>query len=382
MSHIRSASESVQLAKSQPITSSTFTDLIDLREHTARLETLLAADLSVTQLMQNGFSRSSAIILHRRASNPWHDWVPSEHQDAILSALEYLSYKSTRRLEIYNDAAEQAPTCSPTQIKKYTQKLVREENERLSGNPTLPYSLRAFSISNPDATGCCRITGTLPPAYAAALKAELDLAFNQQPSEGDDLRTVAQRSADAFFDVIKKASATTHATSGRCSLVISMAAHDAMDPHARFGTNVGIDLSLLDLEFLNSDDVTDYIVVHNRRGTPIALHTASRSANFYQRIALFAAELVCQHPGCCAPASRCDAHHVRAWSHGGKTVIENLTLLCRRHHRMVDDNWLRDHIQKFNGQSHWVSPQRDTVTRNNSPAAKQAGGRRVTEPVS
>jgi hypothetical protein len=28
-------------------------------------------------------------------------------------------------------------------------------------------------------------------------------------------------------------------------------------------------------------------------------------------------------------------HHIRHWAHGGPTVLSNLVLLCRRHHRAV-----------------------------------------------
>jgi hypothetical protein len=31
----------------------------------------------------------------------------------------------------------------------------------------------------------------------------------------------------------------------------------------------------------------------------------------------------------------CDAHHLRSWLQGGPTELENLTLLCARHHRLV-----------------------------------------------
>jgi hypothetical protein len=45
----------------------------------------------------------------------------------------------------------------------------------------------------------------------------------------------------------------------------------------------------------------------------------------------------CQWPGCERPASKCDGHHVVHWIHGGPTDLDNLTLLCRRHHRMVHE---------------------------------------------
>jgi hypothetical protein len=43
----------------------------------------------------------------------------------------------------------------------------------------------------------------------------------------------------------------------------------------------------------------------------------------------------CRFPGCDRPPSWCDAHHVRHWADGGPTSLDNLLLLCRRHHRLV-----------------------------------------------
>lgn len=40
----------------------------------------------------------------------------------------------------------------------------------------------------------------------------------------------------------------------------------------------------------------------------------------------------CQHPGCRMPAKWCDVHHIVHWIDGGATDLENLVLLCRRHH--------------------------------------------------
>ena len=40
-------------------------------------------------------------------------------------------------------------------------------------------------------------------------------------------------------------------------------------------------------------------------------------------------------PGCTAPATWCDAHHLRHWVDGGPTDLTNGTLLCERHHTIV-----------------------------------------------
>ncbi|MEO7745197.1 MAG: HNH endonuclease signature motif containing protein [Actinomycetota bacterium] len=43
----------------------------------------------------------------------------------------------------------------------------------------------------------------------------------------------------------------------------------------------------------------------------------------------------CAFPGCDAPTSRCDAHHITHWADGGPTALANLVLLCRYHHQRV-----------------------------------------------
>ena len=40
-------------------------------------------------------------------------------------------------------------------------------------------------------------------------------------------------------------------------------------------------------------------------------------------------------PGC--TARRCDAHHLVHWADGGPTSVDNLVLLCRRHHTLVHE---------------------------------------------
>ena len=53
------------------------------------------------------------------------------------------------------------------------------------------------------------------------------------------------------------------------------------------------------------------------------------------RRALVARDTRCRFPGC--TSRRCDAHHVQHWSDGGATRLDNLLLLCRRHHRAVHE---------------------------------------------
>ena len=53
------------------------------------------------------------------------------------------------------------------------------------------------------------------------------------------------------------------------------------------------------------------------------------------RRALAARDTRCRFPGC--TARRCDAHHIAHWADGGSTSLDNLMLLCRRHHTLVHE---------------------------------------------
>jgi hypothetical protein len=43
----------------------------------------------------------------------------------------------------------------------------------------------------------------------------------------------------------------------------------------------------------------------------------------------------CRFPGCDRPPTWCEGHHVQWVSHNGQTKLDNLVLLCRRHHRLL-----------------------------------------------
>jgi hypothetical protein len=70
-------------------------------------------------------------------------------------------------------------------------------------------------------------------------------------------------------------------------------------------------------------------------GRPIAVGTAQDAITSRMRTVLIARDGGCRFPGCRAPVSWCDAHHIRARVHEGPTVIDNLILLCRRCHRRI-----------------------------------------------
>ena len=62
----------------------------------------------------------------------------------------------------------------------------------------------------------------------------------------------------------------------------------------------------------------------------------SRTIPTSLRRALRARDQGCRFPGC-DNRRFVDAHHVHHWAKGGETTLDNLVLLCRRHHRAVHE---------------------------------------------
>ncbi len=64
----------------------------------------------------------------------------------------------------------------------------------------------------------------------------------------------------------------------------------------------------------------------------------------------------CAYPQCDRPLEWCDAHHIKHWAHGGATRLDNLVMLCRRHHTEVHLTGAR--IERKDGILHVNVPQR------------------------
>ena len=76
---------------------------------------------------------------------------------------------------------------------------------------------------------------------------------------------------------------------------------------------------------LQEQDGETLSVGRKRRSVPPALRRALRRR-----------DRGCRFPGC-EHHRFVDAHHLRHWAQGGETKLDNLVLLCRRHHRLVHE---------------------------------------------
>jgi hypothetical protein len=83
----------------------------------------------------------------------------------------------------------------------------------------------------------------------------------------------------------------------------------------------------------------DAAVVHwheSADGDPLSVGRKTRTIPPAIRRALKRRDGGCRFPGCTATRF-VDAHHIHHWADGGETRLNNLVLLCRRHHRLLHE---------------------------------------------
>ena len=77
-------------------------------------------------------------------------------------------------------------------------------------------------------------------------------------------------------------------------------------------------------------------LINGESGQPLWLGRSARSASNAQWRALVARDRCCAYPGCHTKSQWCEAHHVREYDRDtGPTDIDNMALLCSRHHHLL-----------------------------------------------
>lgn len=83
-------------------------------------------------------------------------------------------------------------------------------------------------------------------------------------------------------------------------------------------------------------DARWYVVVDGPDGAPIGIGRTSRQVPAWLMRELKRRDLGCLFPGC-GYRRWLVAHHIKHWGQGGPTDLDNLVLLCSKHHRFVHE---------------------------------------------
>jgi hypothetical protein len=177
--------------------------------------------------------------------------------------------------------------------------------------------------------GSLLISGQLDPVGGAAVLTVLEpLARKSGP---DDDRCLEQRNADALVELASGggSQAQIQVTSSLETLMALAGAPAAEMEHC-------LPVSSKTIERLACDSSLARVLL-NSESQVIDVGRSKRVVSEPGRRALAARDGHCLWTKCDRPASRSAAHHLVHWIHGGTSDLDNLILLCHRHHRMVHE---------------------------------------------
>jgi hypothetical protein len=164
------------------------------------------------------------------------------------------------------------------------------------------------------------------------------------PVGADDERTPSQRRADALVEICRRHLAGEGSSShhGETAGLIVVTDLDTIRAGSGgFGELPDGGVLRGDAVRRLSCDASLTRVVLDAPSQPLDVGRTKRFATPAQRTALRLRDGGCRWPGCDRPAEWTEVHHLTRWIDGGRTDIDDLISLCRKHHRRVHEGGWR-----------------------------------------
>ena len=180
--------------------------------------------------------------------------------------------------------------------------------------------------------GSVLLSGQFDPEGGAVLLTTIGTMSRKSGAHDD--RDLEQRQADALVELAAGggSQAQIQVTSS-IETLLGLAGAPAAD------VELSLPISSKAVERLACDSSISRVLLDSD-SMVIDVGRSKRVVSEPTRRALVARDGSCRWPACDRPASWSAAHHVVHWIHGGATDLDNLVLLCHRHHRMVHEgNW-------------------------------------------
>jgi len=199
---------------------------------------------------------------------------------------------------------------------------------------------RSLRMHRDPVRGTLTISVELPLEAGELIDKALDRARESSSASGPEFagESWAAQQADALVTM------ATSYLSGHCEA----SAASAENHRSPYQVTVHVDRSALSegdgrsglpiesVKRLCCDSET-VVIVEDESGEPLDVGRKTRTVPTAIKRALWSRDKGCVFPGC-SHKRFVDAHHIQHWSAGGETSLENLLLLCTRHHRLVHED--------------------------------------------
>lgn len=280
----------------------------------------------------------------------------------VLDLTQALSHETAADLE--RAALEMAPIRTNAACRRRLHRLrERLHPEPLAGRRARAVDERRVALDiAPD--GMAWLSLFLEAERAVAIVERLDALAENRDETLPDTRTRAQRSADIAGDLL---------LAGR----LDVDERTGLSGAGRVGARITVTVPVLSLLGVTDEpaelegygpidaDTARRLAAHAPSLERVLVHPETGAYLSYGRTRYRApADLAgyvrirdgrCRFPGCARRAGRSDIDHTTAWAHGGVTADDNISSLCRKHHRLKDNTgWQMVH--EAGGVIRWTSP--------------------------
>lgn len=262
--------------------------------------------------------------------------LPPEGARMVINAVE----RELRRLRKHVETTEPAPVAPPTPpaapASPVTEPPADEDAEFLSAmlreadaEASLERPLRPLPYTDPDA----------PPEDGLAREEWAHQRFLENQRDNDQRRVDR---VQAFMNIFERAlhdDRPTRAIPGAVEALVvvdyATLASATNFPIGRCELSDGTPISPEAARRLTCDSPVSAAIVAPD-GSPLDVGRKTRQISDAMWKALLLRDRHCTFPGCDRDI-HLNAHHIQHWAQGGPTSLDNLTLTCRAHHRLVHD---------------------------------------------
>lgn len=193
-------------------------------------------------------------------------------------------------------------------------------------------------FASPTLDGMWRLDGYSDPEGGSVVTTAFHAAMEPWALDPNDLRTTPQRRHDALVEICRfyLDHAEVPLQGGERPHVTVLV--DLAGLEGRAGTTCELEeggvISAEAARRLACDAGISRVITRGA-SEPLDVGRRTRTIPAAIRRALVVRDGGCAAPGCDRPPRWTDAHHRVHWADGGPTSLDNLVLLCRRHHRMA-----------------------------------------------
>ena len=256
-----------------------------------------------------------------------------QHVAVMARTAEHVGPATARKAE--SSLLRLAETMDPGRFTNVAKNFEHQvDAQRAQDDANRAHQRRYLNISEP-LNGMVRLDGMLDAEAGAVVRNAINAT---PPPARDDDRTPAQRRADRLVEIcLKPSNGSADGSGSRPQLVIRASVDTLVGLAGAPGGELddGTIISAEAVRRLACDSAISRIIAKGEREAETT--RASRTIPPRIRRALAARDRGCVIVGCNRPARWTDAHHVEHWTRGGPTVMSNLILLCKHHHRLAHD---------------------------------------------